>query len=155
MTFVGVVGARKYKNKQSITDFVNGFPVDSILVTGSCKGVCPWAGTAAKARGLRVKIFSPNLNNTRSKFEIVQRYYQRNQQLISACDVVHAFISKETGLVGGTKFEVEYAIRLGKTVFLHREDSIIERICQKALPFSNYSKELSDGWMNFFLHTLA
>ena len=155
MTFVGVVGARKYKDKQSITDFVNGLPVDSIVVTGSCKGVCTWAGSAAKARGLQVKIFSPNLNNVRGKFEIVQRYYQRNRQLISACNVIHAFISKEAGFTGGTKFEVKYAKSLGKMVFLHWENSIVERVYQKSLPFSNHAKELSSGWMNFFLHTLG
>ena len=63
MTFIGIVGARKYKDRQSVIDFVNELPVDSIVVTGSCRGVCTWAGSAAKARGLQVKIFSPDLNN--------------------------------------------------------------------------------------------
>jgi len=75
--------------------------------------------------------------------------------LISACDVVHAFISKEGGFTGGTKFEVEYAKSLRKMVFLHWENSIVERVYQKSLPFSNETKELSSGWMNFFLNTLG
>ena len=154
MTFIGIVGARKYKDRQSVIDFVNELPVDSIVVTGSCRGVCTWAGSAARARGLQVKIFSPDLNNARDKFEIVERYYERNRQLISACDIVHAFISKEAGLTGGTKYEVEYAKRLRKDVFLHWENSIVERIPQqKSLPFSD--KDLSAGWMNFFLYTLG
>jgi hypothetical protein len=155
MTFVGIVGARKFKDRKSVIDLVNGLPVDSIVVTGSCRGVCTWAGSAAKLRGLQVKIYSPNLNNARCKYEIVQRYYQRNRQLISACDVVHAFISKEAGFTGGTKFEVEYAKSLRKMVFLHWENSIVERVYQKSLPFSNQTKELSSGWMNFFLNTLG
>ena len=155
MTFVGIVGARKYKDKQSVIDFVNGLPVDFIVVTGSCRGVCTWAGSAAKLRGLQVKLYSPNLSNTRGKYEVVQRYYQRNQQLISACDVVHAFISKEAGFTGGTKYEVKYAKSLGKDVFLHWENSIVERVYQKSLPFSNHAKELSADWMNFFLHALG
>ena len=155
MTFVGIVGARKFKDRKSVIDFVNKLPVDSIVVSGSCKGVCTWAGSAARLRGLEVKIYSPNLNDARSKYEIVHRYYQRNRQLISACDIVHAFISKEAGFTGGTKFEVEYAKSLGKMVFLHWEHSIVERVCQKSLPFSNHAKELSSGWMNFFLHTLG
>ena len=155
MTFVGIVGARKFKDRKSVIDLVNGLPVNSIVVTSSCKGVCTWAGSAAKLRGLQVKLYSPNLNNVRGKCEIVQRYYQRNRQLISACDVVHAFISKKAGFTGGTKFEIEYAKRLGKDVFLHWENSIVERIYQKSLPFKNHAKELSAGWMNFFLHTLG
>jgi hypothetical protein len=129
MTFIGIVGARKYKNRQSVIDFVNELPVDVVVVTGSCRGVCTWAGSAAKARGLQVKIFSPDLNNACGKYEIVERYYDRNRQLISACDVVHAFISIEGGLTGGTKFEVEYAKSLGKDVFLHWENSNTERLC--------------------------
>jgi hypothetical protein len=155
MTFVGIVGARKFKDRKSVIDFVNGLPVDSIVVTSSCKGVCTWAGSAAKLRGLQVKLYSPNLCNTRDKFEVVQRYYQRNRQLISACDVVHAFISKEAGLTGGTKYEVKYAKSLGKMVFLHWESSIVERVYQNSLPFSSHAKELTSSWMNFFLHTLG
>ena len=155
MTFVGIVGARKFKDRKSVVDFVNALPVDCIVVTSSCKGVCTWAGSAAKLRGLQVKLYSPNLSNTRGKYEVVQRYYQRNQQLISACDVVHAFISKEAGFTGGTKYEVKYAKSLGKDVFLHWENSIVERVYQKSLPFSNHTKELTSGWMNFFLHTLG
>ena len=154
MTFIGIVGARKYKDRQSVIDFVNELPVDSIVVTGSCRGVCTWAESAAKARGLEVKIFSPDLNDVQGKYEIVERYYDRNRQLISASDVVHAFISKEAGLTGGTKFEVVYAKRLGKDVYLHWENSNAERISrQRSLPFSD--KDLSTGWMNFFLYTLG
>ena len=136
-------------------EFVSGLPADSIVVTSLCKGVCTWAGSAAKLRGLQVKIYSPTLDNARGKYEIVQRYYQRNRQLISACDVVHAFISKEAGFTGGTKFEVEYATSLGKMVFLHWENSIVERVYQTSLPFGNHAKELSSVWMNFFLSTLS
>ena len=154
MTFIGIVGARKYKDMQSVIDFVNELPVDSIVVTGSCRGVCTWAGSAAKARGLKVRIFSPDLNNACGRFEIVERYYDRNRQLISACDIVHAFISREAGLTGGTKFEIVYAKNLGKPVFLHWENSITERVShQMSLPFNN--KDLSTGWINFFLYTLG
>ncbi len=154
MTFIGIVGARKYKDRQSVIDFVNELPVDSIVVTSLCRGVCAWSGSAARARGLQVKIFSPDLNNARDKFEIVERYYERNRQLISACDIVHAFISKEAGLTGGTKYEVEYAKRLRKDVFLHWENSIVERIShQMSLPFKD--KDLSTSWMNFFSYTLG
>ena len=117
--FIGIVGARKYKDEQSVIDFVKGLPDDSVIVTGSCKGPCRWAACEAKARGLRTVIFSPNLENVHGRFEVAKRYYANNRQLIQACDVLHAFISEEGGFKGGTKFEVEYALTLGMAVRLH------------------------------------
>jgi len=156
MTFIGIVGARKYQGRQSVIDLVNGLPADVIVITSSCRGVCKWAGSAAKARGLKVRIVSPDLKNAQDRYEIVERYYERNRQLISACDVIHAFISQEGGLTGGTKFEVEYAKQIGKDVFLHWEGSITERICrQKSLPFGNNEKDFSTGWMNFFSQAMS
>ena len=156
MTIIGIVGARKYKDRQSVIDFVNGLPADVVVVTSSCKGVCAWAGSTAKARGLKVRIFSPDLDDACTKYEIVERYYDRNRQLISACDVVHAFISQEGGLTGGTKFEVEYAKQIGKDVYLHWENSHTERISQQqSLPFGNNEKDFSASWMKFFSQALA
>lgn len=157
MTFVGIIGARKYKNRQSVIDLVNTLPADSIVVTSSCRGVCTWAGEAAKVRGLVVKTYSPDLTQVRDRFEIVERYYERNRQLIAACDIVHAFISQEGGFSGGTKFEVQYAKRLGKEVFLHWENSIVQRICQKqkGLPFGQSEKNFSTGWLKFFSEALS
>ena len=157
MTYVGIIGARKYKDRQSVIDLVNSIPANSIVVTSSCRGVCTWAGETAKARGLVVKIFSPDLTNVRDRFEIVGRYYERNRQLITACDIVHAFISQEGGLTGGTKFEVQYAKRLGKEVFLHWENSIVQRIGQKqkARPFGQSEKNFAGGWLKFFSEALG
>lgn len=91
MKHIGIIGARKYKDRQSVIDLVNTIPADSIVVTSSCRGVCQWAGEAAKTRGLSVKIFSPDLTRVRDRIEMVERYYERNRQLIAACDIVHAF----------------------------------------------------------------
>ena len=155
MTFVGIMGARKYKDRQSVIDLVNTIPVDSIVVTSSCRGVCTWAREAAGARGLAMKIYSPDLTDVRDRIEVVERYYERNRQLIAACDIVHAFVSKEAGLSGGTRFEVKYARRLGKEVFLHWENSIVQRTSQKALPFGHEDKNLSSGWLKFFSEALS
>lgn len=64
------------------------------------------------------------------------------------------FISKEAGLTGGTKFEVRYAERLGKEVYLHWENSGVQRTHQNALPFGNEEKTFSDGWLKFFSEAL-
>jgi len=155
MACIGIIGARKYKDRQSILGLVNAIPVGSIIITSSCQGVCTWVAEAAKALGLEVKIYSPNLTGIRTRTEMVERYYHRNRQLIEACDIVHAFISREDGFVGGTKFEVQYAKRLNKEVFLHWENGGVQRICQIPLPLGIRARDLSDGWRNFFSEVLV
>ena len=157
MKHIGIIGARKFKDRKAVIELVKALPADSILITSSCRGVCQWAGEAARARGLKVKTFSPDLTQVRDRIEMVERYYERNRQLIAACDIVHAFISKEAGLTGGTRYEVQYAKRLGKVVYLHWEDSGVQRIGQKqkARPFDHEDKNFTSGWLKFFSEALS
>ena len=37
MTCIGIVGARKYKDRQSVVELVQSLPRDSIVITSSCK----------------------------------------------------------------------------------------------------------------------
>jgi hypothetical protein len=155
MTAIGIIGARKYKDRQSVIDLVDTLPSDCEVITSSCKGVCAWAIEAAKARGLAVKIFSPDLTDIRNRIDMVERYYQRNRELVAACDIVHAFISKENGLSGGTKYEVRYARGMGKKMILHWEKGDIQRIDQRTLPFGGKEMVFAAAWMKFFSDTLA
>ena len=153
--FIGIVGARKYKDRQTVIEFVKRLPADSVIITGSCKGPCRWAASEAKSRGLRPIIFSPDLNNVHGKFEVAKRYYEKNRQLVQACNVLHAFISKEGGFTGGTRFEVEYALKIGTEVGLHWEGSICQSVCQNAFQFSHSGKRLFTSWQRFFVETFA
>lgn len=155
MKSIGIIGTRKYKNRQSVIELVQSLPKDSIIITSSCKGVCTWANEAAISVGLQVRIFSPDLTGIRSRTEMIERYYQRNRQLISACQVVHAFISQEAGLTGGTRYEVLYAKRLNKEIFLHWENEKVQRNFQPFLPLHDTGKDFSTGWMTFFSEALA
>ena len=92
---IGIVGARKYKDRQSVVDLVKSLSVDSIIVTSGCKGVCTWAKEEAEKKNMKVLVYTPDLQNIRARFEIPKRYYQRNRELIQACDMLHAFISQE------------------------------------------------------------
>jgi hypothetical protein len=134
---------------------VETLPADCVVVTSSCRGVCTWAGQAAKAIGLEVRIFAPNLTDIRDRFDMVERYYHRNRQLISACDIVHAFISREAGLTGGTRYEVRYAKSMGKESILHWEGGKVQRMQKQAPLFDPPESEFSAGWMKFFSGTLA
>jgi len=119
---IGIVGARKYRDKQSIVDLVNSLLVDNLIITSGCKGVCTWVKVTAEARGMNVKVYAPDLTNIRAWFEVPKRYYQRNRELVEACDLLHAFISEEDGFIGGTRFEIEYAVSLGIPVQVHWEN---------------------------------
>jgi hypothetical protein len=155
MKNIGIIGARKYQDKQSVVDLVQSLPMNSTIITSSCNGVCAWVREAASSHGLKVRIFSPDLAGIRSRVEMVERYYQRNRELISACHVVHAFISLE-GLTGGTKYEVHYAKRLNKKLFLHWENGKIQRhFQQQSMLLHDTEKDFGAGWLSFFSEALA
>lgn len=154
MSLVGIIGARKYMDRQSVIYLVHSLPLGTVVITSSCRGVCTWASQAAKADGLEVHIFFPDICGIQSRPDMVKRYYRRNRQMVAACDIVHAFISSEGGLTGGTKYEVQYAKRLGKEIVLHWEDGKTQRIQQQVPLFVAQEQEYSAGWMNFFTEAL-
>jgi hypothetical protein len=121
---IGIVGARKYQDRQSVLGLVESLPAEATIITSSCKGVCTWVKEAAEERGMRVIVFAPDLSNIRARFDIPKRYYQRNKEMVEACDLLHALISAEDGFIGGTRFEVEYAVSLGIPVLIHRENGL-------------------------------
>lgn len=153
MSYIGIVGARKYKNKKCIQSFIKSLPKNSIIVTGACKGVCAWTTEQAEKLGIDVLVYEPDLENTGSYFEVAERYYQRNRELIERCDFVHAFFSEENGYKGGTKFEVEYAVKLGKPVRIYTESKISKTIYQPEL-FS-VDIEVNPAWRHFFVENVC
>jgi len=150
---ISVVGARKYQDRQSVLDLVMSLPADATIITSSCKGVCTWAKEAAEERGMKVIVFAPDLSNIRAWFDIPKRYYQRNKEMVEACDLLHAFVSAEDGFVGGTRFEVEYAVRLGIPVQVHRENGLSglsQWIFQYSFPFWDEKRDFFLAWEGFF-----
>ncbi|MFH1935136.1 MAG: hypothetical protein ABIN18_26655 [Pseudomonadota bacterium] len=150
---IGIVGARKYQDRQSVLDLVNSLPADSVIVTSGCAGVCTWVREKAEKRNMEVVVFSPDLQNIRAWFEVPKRYYQRNKELVEACDYLYAFISREDGFVGGTRFEVKYALKLKKPVQLHWENGISETFYQYPLPFMESQHTFFLAWQDFFCKT--
>jgi hypothetical protein len=147
---VGIVGARKYQDRQSVLDLVNSLPADSVLVTSGCAGVCTWVREEEEKRNMEVAVYSPDLQNIRAWFEVPKRYYQRNKELVEACDLLHAFISQEDGFVGGTKFEVDYAVSMGIPVQVHWENGISETFYQYFFPFMHSEHAFFLSWQEFF-----
>ena len=56
MAFIGIVGARKFKDRKAVEDLVISLPRDSIVVTSGCDGVCKWAQEKAKEHGMRMAV---------------------------------------------------------------------------------------------------
>jgi hypothetical protein len=147
---IGIVGARSYQNRQSVLDLVMSLPAEATIITSSCKGVCTWVKEVAEERGMKVIVFSPDLSNIRAWFDIPKRYYQRNKEMVEACDLLHAFISAEDGFIGGTRFEVEYAVSIGMPVQVHRENGLSQWIFQYSFAFLDEKKDLLLSWEAFF-----
>ena len=40
MAFIGIVGARKFRDKKAVKNLVASLGQDSIIVTSGCAGVC-------------------------------------------------------------------------------------------------------------------
>ena len=150
---IGIVGARKYQDKQSVIDLVNSIPLDNQIITSGCKGVCTWVKEVGELRGMKVILFEPDLSEIRAWFEVPKRYYQRNKEMIESCDVLHAFLSKEEGYAGGTRFEIEYAIKLGIPVQIHWGNGLSQWIFQYFLPFMERKQDFFLSWENFFCKT--
>ena len=147
---IGIVGARKYQDRQSVLDLVMSLPADATIITSSCKGVCTWVKEAAEEKGMAVMVFAPDLENIRAWFDVPKRYYQRNKEMVEACDLLHAFISAEDGFIGGTRFEVEYAVSLGIPVQVRRENGLSQWIFQYSLPFWEGKRAFLLSWEGFF-----
>jgi hypothetical protein len=99
---------------------------------------------------MKVIVFSPDLTNIRAWFDIPKRYYQRNKEMVEGCDLLHAFISAEDGFIGGTKFEVEYAVSLGIPVQVHNENGLSQWIFQYSFPFLGEKADFFLAWEGFF-----
>ena len=149
---IGIVGARKYKDRQSVMELINSLPVESVIITSACKGVCTWVKEAAEKQRMKVIVFSPDLSHIRARFEVPKRYYQRNKELVEACDFVHAFLIREDGYTGGTRFEIEYALKRGIPVQVHWEYGVSQLLYQYSFSFIETRQELFLSWQKFF-HT--
>ena len=99
---------------------------------------------------MKVIVFAPDLENIRVWFDIPKRYYQRDKEMVEACDLLHAFISAEDGFIGGTRFEVEYAVSLGIPVQIRRENGSWQWIFQYSFPFLEGREAFFLAWEGFF-----
>jgi len=108
---VGIVGSRRRLDRRSVAGFVNGVPSSCLVVSGGCRGVDAWAVEAARARGMQTRELRPQLAGARNYGEISQRYYDRNQRIVEASDVLVAFVAPDR--TGATEDTIRRARQKG------------------------------------------
>ena len=54
---IGIVGSRRWKNREDIEGLVNTLAADTTVVSGGARGVDTWATQSARKRGLKVVEF--------------------------------------------------------------------------------------------------
>ena len=116
MRRVGIVGSRRRTDRQSVEAFVRALPADAVVISGGAKGPDSWAEAAARARGLGVQVFLPDLDGVRGRGEATRRYYARNQQIVDAATELAAFVAEDSK--GGTEDTIRRAEAKGLPVTL-------------------------------------
>ena len=113
-TRVGIVGSRRFLNKEMVELLVNELPDETIIVSGGCRGVDTWAANAARLRGLQVIEFLPNLPKSAPRWAYTKAYHERNKKIAENSDVIYAFVANDR--TGGTENTIKHAQKLGVRV---------------------------------------
>jgi len=112
---VGIVGSRRWKDREAVVVLVNELPADSVVISGGCRGVDTWAATAARSRRLEVAEYLPDLPPSGSPiWAFTKAYHARNRQIVENSDVIFAFVAPDRR--GGTENTIKHARELGVRV---------------------------------------
>ena len=109
---VGIVGSRRWGNREMVEALVASLPEGTTVVSGGCRGVDSWASDAARSRGMEVIEFLPDLPASGSPhWEFTRAYHARNKQIAENSDVVYAFVAPDRK--GGTENTIKHAKKIG------------------------------------------
>lgn len=108
---VGIIGSRKRTDRQTIYDYIDSLPKDTIVVSNGCYGPDKWAEDRAKEIGLPEPIiFKPDRPIPgETKYEMIERYYTRNRKIAKESDKIVAFVNPDDKKIGGTWYTIKYA----------------------------------------------
>ena len=116
MTKYGIIGSRMRLDRQSVTDFVNCLPENSVVVSGGCIGIDTWAADAAMERGLAVVVHLPDKSGCTQRWQFTKAFHARNELIAQDCDVLVAFVSSDRK--GGTEDTIRRAKKHGKEIWI-------------------------------------
>lgn len=102
---VAIVGSRTWTDEATIRRYVDKLPATATVVSGGSPGVDTMAEHAARARGLRVRVFRADWKRHGRGAGMV-----RNSKIIANADIVLAFWD---GQSRGTKDSIDKAMAAG------------------------------------------
>jgi len=118
MTRIGIVGSRRWLDRNAIVEIVASLPPDCIVVSGGAAGPDSWAVAAARRRGLQVREHLPEHPDKHApRWAFTRAYHARNQSIVDDVDRLIAFVASDRK--GGTEDTIKRARRAGKPVELH------------------------------------
>jgi len=120
---IGIVGSRRWKNREMVETLVHMLPGDVTIVSGGCEGVDTWAAETARHRSLVVVEHLPDLPEAGSpRWKFTKAYHTRNKLIAEDVDVLYAFVAPDRR--GGTENTIKHAMELDVRVevFLERND---------------------------------
>jgi hypothetical protein len=109
---IAIIGSRRRTDREAVEACVAQMPPQTVIVTGGATGPDRWVERAARERGLGVAVHEPDLGAAVTRWQVVERYYMRNQAIVDDSDRIIAFVAPDR--TGGT----EDAIRRAKPVEL-------------------------------------
>jgi len=120
---IGIVGSRRWKNREMVEALVQMLPGDVTIVSGGCEGVDTWAAEAARQQRFVVVEHLPDLPPPgSSRWKFTKAYHTRNKLIAEDVDVLYAFVAQDRR--GGTENTIKHAMKLDVRVevFLERND---------------------------------
>lgn len=120
---VAIVGSRRRRDYKPVERLINELdPAVDVVVTGGAEGVDSVAERLAGVRGIPVTVHLPDLSCLESSpyFEVVKRYYARNERIVLDADEVHAFVALDRK--GGTENTIRWARKYGLPLFIYPEE---------------------------------
>lgn len=108
---IAIVGSRTFPQLKLVEWFIRDLPLGVKIISGGAIGVDSAAVQYARQRGLEAEVCLPDLTGCKERYEYTQRYYARNEKIVTEADLVVAFTEKDKG---GTWDTIKRAHKIGK-----------------------------------------
>ena len=115
---IGIVGSRSIADRKMIFERMDALIAErgvSMIVSGGARGVDRLAEEYARERQIPFQVFYPELPARGARWCYTRACYARNKQIVENCDLLVAFVDKETG---GTWNTIKQARSQGKEVII-------------------------------------
>ena len=123
---VAIIGSRDFddngKAQSDINKFVSLVPKEITVHSGGVRGACRFGESAAKKRGIPIKIFYPKeltIDHGLPPSEVARLLKERSERMIDESDFMIVF--RNSGASPGTDHEIIYTFEVDKRIIVFRE----------------------------------